>query len=66
VIFSAGSEDDEEGRRLRTDQVGFSRIEVAVEDLVVIGRVVVLLLEFMVMVRRRASRQEAQITILFS
>jgi hypothetical protein len=66
VIFSAGAEDGEEGRRLRTDQVGFSRIEAAVDDLVVIVRVVVLLLEFKVIVRRRASRQEAQIAILFS
>lgn len=66
VIFSAGSEDGEEGRRLRTDHVGFSRIEAAVDDLVVIDRVVVLLLEFIVIVRRKTSRQEAQIAILFS
>ncbi|EGU76160.1 soluble NSF attachment protein [Fusarium oxysporum f. sp. albedinis] len=48
VIFSAGAEDGEDGRRLRTDQVGFSRIEAAVEC---------------VMLRRRATRQDVQIVM---
>jgi hypothetical protein len=66
VIFSAGSEKEKEGRRLRTDQVGFSRIEAAVGDLVVMDRVVVFLFEFIMMARRSTSRQEAQIAILFT
>jgi len=63
VIFSAGAEDGEDGRRLRTDQVGFSRIEAAVDGLVVIDRVAPLL-EFIAMLRRRARRQWAQIDII--
>lgn len=64
MIFSAGAEDDEEGRRLRTDQVGFSRIEAAIDGLVVIDRVVVPLAEFIAMLRRRTRRQWVQIDII--
>lgn len=64
MIFSVGAEDDDEGRRLRTDQVGFSRIEAAVDGLVVIDRVVVPLAEFTAMLRRRARRQWVQIDII--
>ena len=64
MIFSAGAEDGEEDRRLRTDQVGFSRIEAAVDGLVVIDRVVVPLVEFIAMLRRMARRQWVQIDII--
>lgn len=45
VIFSAGAELGEDGRRLLTDQVCFSRIEAAVDEFVVINRVVKSLVE---------------------
>lgn len=45
VIFSAGAELGEDGRRLLTDQVGFSRIEAAVDEFVVMNRLVKSLVE---------------------
>jgi hypothetical protein len=65
VIFSAGAEDGEDGRRLRTDQVGFSRIEAAVGEFVVMNRVIKGLVEC-VMLRRRATRQDVQIVMVRS
>jgi hypothetical protein len=66
VIFSAGAEDCEEGSRLRTDHVGFSRIEEAVDELVVIDRAITGFVGCVVIVRRRARRQEAQIVMMLS
>lgn len=63
VIFSAGAELGEDGRRLRTDQVGFSRIEAAVDEFVVMNRAIKGLVEC-VMLRRKAIRQDVQIVMM--
>lgn len=62
-MVSAGADEGDEGRRLRTDQVGFSRMEAAVDfelEFVVKVRVVVGFIDRVVMVRRRARRQDEQ------
>lgn len=66
VMVSAGADEGDEGRRLRTDQVGFSRMEAAVDfelEFVVKVRVVAEFIDRVVMARRRARRQDEQSAI---
>lgn len=66
-MVSAGADEGEEGRRLRTDHVGFSRMEAAVDfelEVVVKVRVGVGCRDGVVRVRRRARRQDEQSAIV--
>lgn len=61
---SGGAEDGDEGRRLRTDQVGLDRISAAVDLLERDRRMVVWEVVEGVMERRRARRQDVQSAIV--
>lgn len=66
-MVSAGADKGDEGRRLRTDQVGFSRMEAAVDfelEFVVKVQVVAEFIDRVVMERRRARRQDEQSAIV--